>query len=123
MKIKKFNENTFADAIMTQATFKIDPFGKIVHQMDIKKIHRSGRKIYIIDGAFEIVEIKQPFELRHLSGTKINELFPYVLAIREDFLETVKEKVALIKNIKELTDRKMTTLFEMVRAISQENGM
>jgi|VirMetMinimDraft_7_1064189.scaffolds.fasta_scaffold01096_15 hypothetical protein len=123
MKINKFNEN-FIDQVLSHATFKLDGrTSSMLTDQDFRSIRRSGRKVYVINNSFEIVEIKLPSDLKYRSASQTNDQFPYALIIREDYLPTIKEKVDMIKQVKELSDKKIATLFEMVRALSEENGM
>lgn len=123
MKINKFNES-FIDDILNHATIRIDGrMSAVFTDQDFRIIRRSGRKVYTIDNEFSINEIKTSYDLKYHNTGKVNDQFPYALIIREDYLDTIKEKVDLIKKVKELSDKKIATLFEMVRALSEENGM
>lgn len=121
MKIKKVNEN-WDDSIMNHNTIHVDNnILNVLTDFDIKKIHRSGRKIYSVTEDFEILEITSLSQVKY-NKSNVNTLFPYLLLITEEYMSDMKEKVNLIKKIKELSDNKIHTLFELVRALSEENG-
>tara|TARA_R110000772_G_scaffold64185_1_gene143541 strand:+ start:5265 stop:5630 length:366 start_codon:yes stop_codon:yes gene_type:complete len=121
MKINKFNENV--NSWLDNATFRINPSQFELTDQDFKQIYRSGRKVYIVNKQLEMIEVTKAGDMRWKYGNQISDLFPYALFITEEYAVEMKEMVDNIKQVKILADKKMTTLFEMVRALSQENGM
>ena len=123
MKIRKFNEES--NIINNNFTENNSlPYQNVsfMQDQDIKIIHRSGRKIYGINKEFEVVEFTTLGELKWKLKFKPNDRFPYVLFVTEEFMESMKPLIESIKQVEELTKKKVNLLFDVIRANSQEKG-
>ena len=116
MKIKRFNEsfmeNTFKYSYID---LKADiPFNK----SDMSKIHRMGRKVYVITNRYEVKEITNHRNIRMFDN--INNHFTYAVVIKEENLPIVEKYSSLIKEIDELYNKKLNLLFKHMLSNLQE---
>lgn len=120
MKIRKFNENVSGDNNFTKHNSLPYKLVSAMQDQDIKLIHRSGRKIFGINKEFEVVEFNTLGEMRW--KFKPNDRFPFILFVTEEFMESMKPMILSIKEVEELSKKKVSLLFDVIRANSEEKG-
>lgn len=117
MKIKKFNE-------INEGHFTDNPYihSRATHAVsddDIKKVNRSGRKAYIVNRDYELVEMKTKSDVRR-SEHKRNHNFPHLVFLSDEKIDSIKGLVKNIGKTEELERQKIKLMFDYVLAFAQK---
>jgi hypothetical protein len=128
--IKKYNEDIMDkysvshNHVTGHSSF---PYSKkdILNTDDFKKIHRSGRKVYLVNRKYEIVEVPTISHLKLITREEGVDMkpaveFQYLLFIPEEKVNKFQDLVTSIGKMKNLYEEKIKLLFDMIRAKSEE---
>ena len=119
MKIKRFdqiNENKFVDSPYIH--------GNVVDSItddDIKKVNRSGRKAYIVNKDYELVEVKSKSDIRKNTYNR-NHNFQHVVFLSDNKIDKIQNLINNIGETEELYRKKIKLLFDYVVAFAQKDA-
>ena len=117
MKIKRFNES-FAEKMDNHPYIDLRA-GIVFKDYDLSRIHRKGRKVYVITKKYEVREIIDPRFLK--MSDSINKHCPYAIVIKEEDLPIVDKYCAFIKETEELHNKKLNLYFQhMISSINEK---
>jgi len=116
MKIKKFEE--LNERVITDYAYIHGNNVGIMDDMDFKRVHRSGRKAYIVNHDYDLVEVKTKIDI---TRSKRNGNFPHVVFLSDDKIERTQKLIKNTEEVEKLYKKKIKLLFDYVITYAQKD--